>query len=252
MPTVNQADWKSTRRSSFLVLLNDESRRLIRVMEKDSIPLGDFATAYFGIQTWGRDEFVSTSERGPLWKPVLDGGNINRYSLSPPIESVNTKAGAIKSGGDLDVYENDRIGVRQIGRSPIATLLPGSWYSLNTIYNVYFTKKTTYDLRFILALMNSAALAEYWRVVNSDLKPTFPKIKKDALLEIPVPVIEFSNPADRVVLDRLCDLVDQLLNSISALAQARQPSRREQLDRLSKSLDRRIEQSVREAYGLET
>jgi hypothetical protein len=250
MPTVNQSDWKSTRRSSFLVLLSSETRRLVRTMEKDSVPLGDFATAYFGIQTWGRDEFVSSSERGPLWKPVLDGANITRYSLNPPIESVCTKNGAIKSGGDLDVYENDRIGVRQIGRSPIATLLPGGWYSLNTIYNVYFTENTKYDLRFILALMNSGALAEYWRVVNSDLKPTFPKIKKDALLEIPVPVIDFLNSGDRGVHDHLCDLVDQILSAVDALSRAREPSRREQLERLSRSLDRRIEQAVRGAYGL--
>ncbi len=250
MPGVNQSDWKSTRRSSFLVLLSSETRQLIRTMEQDSVLLGDFATAYFGIQTWGRNEFVSSSERGSLWKPVLDGGNINRFSLSPPTEFVCIEDGAIKSGGDLNVYENDRIGVRQIGRSPIATLLPSGWYSLNTIYNVYFTKMTHYDLRFILAMLNSAVLAEYWRVVNSDLKPTFPKIKKDALLEIPVPAIEFSNPVDRVVHDHLCDLVDQLLNAIDEHTQAREPSRRVQLERLSKSLDRRIEQAVRDAYGL--
>jgi hypothetical protein len=121
---------------------------------------------------------------------------------------------------------------------------------LNTIYNVYFTENTKYDLRFILALMNSGALAEYWRVVNSDLKPTFPKIKKDALLEIPVPVIDFLNSGDRGVHDHLCDLVDQILSAVDALSRAREPSRREQLERLSRSLDRRIEQAVRGAYGL--
>jgi hypothetical protein len=250
MPAVKQSDWKSTRRSSFLVLLSGEMGNLVRTMETGSVPLGDFATAYFGIQTWGRDEFVSEKHREDPWRPALDGANINRYSLSPPIEYVCTKDGAIKSGGDLDVYEHERIGVRQIGRSPIATLLPGGWYSLNTIYNVYFTKQTDYDLRFILALFNSKALAEYWRVVNSDLKPTFPKIKKDALLEIPVPRIDFGSPAKRAVHDRLSELVDQLLHANEMAREARRPSRRDQRDRLLRSLDRRIEDLVAEAYGL--
>lgn len=250
IPAVKQSDWQSTRRSSFLVFLSGDMRDLVRAMETRSVPLGDFATAYFGIQTWGRDEFVSDNHRADSWKPALDGANINRYSLSPPIEYVCTSDGAIKSGGDLDVYEHERIGVRQIGRSPIATLLPGGWYSLNTIYNVYFTKQTDYDLRFILALFNSKALAEYWRVVNSDLKPTFPKIKKDALLKIPVPRIEFDSPAKRAVHDRLCKLVDQLLHANEMAREARQPSRRERHDRLAKSLDRRIEGLVGEAYGL--
>jgi hypothetical protein len=219
-------------------------------MEKDSVLLGDFATAYFGIQTWGRDKFVTPVKRGTRWKPVLDGANIRRYALSPPIEYVSTDEGAIKSGGDLRVYESDRIGVRQIGGNPIATLLPGGWYSLNTIYNVYFTRDTRYNLRFILALLNSTAMAEYWRVVNSDLKPTFPKIKKDALLEVPVPALDFTDQQDSDLHDRVCKLVDQLIEANEAINAARLQSRRDQLERLARGLDRRIEEAVRRSYRI--
>ena len=250
MRPVRQASWKSTRRSSFLVLLDNENRKLIGAMEKGSVPLGDFATAYFGIQTWGRETFVAPTRRGAFWKPVLDGANINRYALSPPTEFVSTKDGAIKSGGDLRIYEGDRIGVRQIGKSPIATLLPGGWYSLNTIFNVYFTEETPYDLRFILALLNSWAMAEYWRVVNSDLKPTFPKIKKDALLEIPVPALDFTDQEDSDLHDHVCELVDQLIKTNGAIEAARLPSRRDQFERSARGLDRRIEEAVRGSYGL--
>lgn len=54
------------------------------------------------------------------------------------------------------MYQAERIGVRQIGRTPIATMIPGGIYSLNTIYNVFFAKPTLLQLKFILGLLLSS------------------------------------------------------------------------------------------------
>lgn len=247
---VRQKTWQTTPRKSFLALLDDDAVELVNTMHDGSVLLGSFATAYFGIQTYDRTRHVRTSPLGNRWKPALDGANINPFVVAHPTEYVDTAPNAIKSGGDSRVYERERIGVRQIGSRPIAALLPAGWYSLNTIYNIYPVVETEYDLRFVLALLNSAAMGEFWRVMNYDYKPTFPKIKKDALLGVPVPEIDFGTPSSRRGHDAICDLVDRRMSVASALSTAKRPAERERLTRQAKALTAELETAVRIVYGL--
>ncbi|MBN2130033.1 MAG: N-6 DNA methylase, partial [Sedimentisphaerales bacterium] len=189
--TVRQRKWKLQADMSFGLPQDGMAARITKHMEACSVRLGEFATAYFGIQTHGREQYVQKRLRGANWKPALDGENISRYALSGPREYVCLNPEAVKSGGNSDVYEQERIGVRQIGRRPIATLLPAGWYSLNTIYNVYFTRNVEYCLKYILGLLCSKLLGFYWEQHHFDQKRTFPKIKKAPLLSIPVRKINF-------------------------------------------------------------
>jgi hypothetical protein len=249
-PPVSQESWKKTPSKAFLVLLNDTTRPLVDGMERSSVRLGDFATAYFGIQTYDRTVYVGHRAVNRSWKPALDGANINRYELKPPHEFVNTAPDAIKSGGDARVYEQQRIGVRQIGSRPIAALLPAGWYSLNTIYNIYPVIDTPFDLRFVLAVLNSDVVAEYWRVMNHDYKPTFPKVKKEALLSLPVPDVDFDAPTDVALHGRICGLVDDRMRLGEERARATRPQQLELLTRRIVAAEAQLEADVRQAYRL--
>jgi hypothetical protein len=180
----------------------------------------------------------------------LDGGNINRYHLAPPQEFVCIEPHAIKSGGNSAVYEQDRIGVRQIGRRPVATLLPGGWYSLNTIYNIFFIRNVECSLKYILGLMLSALLGWYWEQRYFDQKQTFPKIKNAPLLALPIRPINFSDPADKARHDRMVTLVEQMLDLHKRLAAAQDAGEQGRLQRLIDSTDRQIDALVYELYGL--
>jgi type I restriction-modification system DNA methylase subunit len=147
--------------------------------------LGDYVEAYFGIQTFDRSAYVSDNRIGGNWKPCIDGRNVGRYVLAPPREYVMFEKEAIKSGGKMSVYETDRIVVRQIGKTPVATLCAGGIYSLNTLYNIYPKQGVHADIEAILAVLNSKLLQQYWEARYFDHKTTFPKIKKEFLLEMP-------------------------------------------------------------------
>ncbi len=147
--------------------------------------LSDFAKSYFGIQTYDRTIYVSSSKINSDYKPVIDGLNIKPYYLSPYTEYVNFTSSAIKSGGNPEVYDCDRIVVRQIGLYPEGTICPAGIYTLNTIYNIYL-KNDNVSLVYILALINSKLVHYYWTLKNSDSKKTFPKIKKAPLDSIPI------------------------------------------------------------------
>ena len=157
---------------------------------------------------------------------------------------------AIKSGGNPQVYGQPRVGVRQIGQSPIATYLPAGLCTLNTIYNIYFTKQTNYHLKFVLGIVCSKALAWYWGRSFFDQKRTFPKIKKDALLSIPIPRLNFSDPTEKHKHDELVAKVEQMLAAKEALAEALMSKDKNFYKQKCDALDRQIDQLVYDLYGL--
>ncbi len=103
------------------------------------------------------------------------------------------------------------MGVRQIGAVPIATLLPAHTLTLNTIYNVYLTERTDFAIEFVLAVINSTLLRWYWRKEFFDQKRTFPKVKKSALLSIPIPKLNMERRADVELHDHVVQFVRQMV-----------------------------------------
>ncbi|MBU0717119.1 MAG: N-6 DNA methylase [Planctomycetes bacterium] len=247
---VEQRVWMQREDLNFDLPTTDRAAKLLQKIDGQSVHLGEFATAYFGIQTHGRKSYVARESRGRSWKPALDGENISRYALVPPCEWVDTDPRSIKSGGKSSVYEDQRIGVRQIGQRPIATLLPGGWYSLNTIYNIYFTKPIALNLRFILGLLGSNLLGWYWELKFYDQKRTFPKVKKQPLLSLPITGTDLSQEENKARHDRMVELVERMLALHQQLAEAKTPTDKTAIQRQIDATDRQIDQLVYELYDL--
>ncbi|MCF7837787.1 MAG: N-6 DNA methylase [Candidatus Marinimicrobia bacterium] len=212
--------------------------------------LGAYADAYFGIQTFDRKTYVSDSQLFPVSKPTIDGSDFSRYAL--PIRSawVCLTKDAVKSGGNQTVYEQDRIVVRQIGSTPIATFCEGGLYTLNTVYNIYVTKNSSPQLLYLLGILSSRVIAWFWTKSFSDGKKTFPKIKKRQLLGIPIRPIDFDNPADVALHDKMVQLVERMLELNRKKAEERNPETLRRLESDIAITDRQIDRLVYELYAL--
>jgi hypothetical protein len=247
---IRQQKWLAHPQRNFFLPGAGASDGLLEKISSRTFPLGEIATAYFGIQTFDREQYVTVRKTLKAHKPVIDGTHIQRYHLLPGTEFVDFRPPSIKSGGNPVVYEQERIGVRQIGKTPISTMIPAGIYSLNTIYNIYFTKPTSLSLRFILGLMSSSTGRWFWEQCFFDQKETFPKVKKDALLSIPVPRLDLSAPADRARHDRLVGLVDKVLALTPKLRAAKADAERQTLQNAVTATDQQIDALVYELYGL--
>ena len=104
----------------------------------------------------------------------------------PSSEFVDFRRELMKSGGDPDVYNKERIVVRQIGKYPEGTLVKPFIMTLNTIYNIFLHEENEAFLRFLLGLINSKLFQFYWFKKFYDNKATFPKIKKGPLESLPI------------------------------------------------------------------
>jgi len=245
---ITQRNLLQNPRYDFNIFIKEDEHLILRKMNSKAKPLSNYCGAYFGIQTFDRAKYVSTKQKNKNYKPVIDGGNIERYYLKPPTEFVYFVPEAIKSGGQEKHYLQDRICIRQIGKFPIATFVKSGIFALNTVYNVYLTSPT--NLKFILGIINSKICTFFWQKINYDAKTTFPKIKKEAILSIPIPNIDFENPTEKQAHDEIVKFVEMLLELNKRLHKATLPSDIRQLQARIQAAERQLDQLVYRLYDL--
>ncbi|MBN1338220.1 MAG: N-6 DNA methylase [Bacteroidales bacterium] len=244
---IKQSTFAHSKHTDFNLLISDSDSKVLNKILKCSKTLGEFCRAYFGIQTFNRSVFVSNIKKDNHFEPVIDGGNIQRYNLKPPCEYVNYIQTAIKSGGNESVYRQDRICIRQIGHTPVATFVPAGIFTLNTVYNVYLKDKSSISLKFLLGIVNSNVSGYIWKKTHSDRKKTFPKLKKEAILSIPVPDIPEKNID---LYDEIVRLVDGLLHLNSEKAVIKLPAGLSAVESKIDYCETRINELVYKLYNL--
>lgn len=157
-------------------------------------PLSDVAGAYFGLQTYDRNKYVSTTQQNTHWRPCVNGADLGPMQTATAHHFVSTHPDAIKSGGKATIQMQRRLGVRQIGEVPVVGVIDEGVYSLNTVYNVYLHCFSEPMLMHLLGWLNTGITKWFWHVCFADFKRTFPKIKKGPLLTLPVPPIDNATP----------------------------------------------------------
>jgi hypothetical protein len=144
-----------------------------------------------------------------------------------------------------------KIIIRQIGEYPIATLDDKSHCCLNTVFMVKLKTKLP-DLSYILGIINSCLMREYWTQRFSDQKVLFPKIKGGFLKQLPIRRIDFDNLKDKKMHDGLVALVERMLKLNKNLAPIRDvySNERDELLRAIERTDKDIDNLVYDLYGL--
>ncbi|HYM93834.1 MAG TPA: TaqI-like C-terminal specificity domain-containing protein, partial [Chitinophagaceae bacterium] len=244
---VNQFSFKENNRTDFNLLISGTDSVLLNKILEKSNPLRTYCNAYFGIQTFDRTKYVSFKKLNKYYQPVIDGGNIEPYKLKPPTEFVNFIPSAIKSGGNENVYIQERICIRQIGAYPIATFVSANIFTLNTVYNVFLRERNFSILKFLLGIINATVTRFFWKKNNSDEKKTFPKIKKEAILSIPIPLIAKTN---NKLQDEIIILVDQLLSLNKEKAETKLQTKITYLQNKIDYCENRINEIIYQLYGL--
>ncbi len=197
----------------FNVNLVTSTAKIANSIRPNTVPLGSLLRVYFGIQTYNRERFVSKKRIDKTYRRALDGEDIQRFSLNAKERYVKFVNSAIKSGGDKKVHlAKEKIVIPQIGVEPKAILDKDRYCTLNTIYNLVSKKLGHYNIKYILAIINSKMIGSFWRTMFFDRKQLFPKIKKKSLENIPIHRIDFSDPSQKAMHDQLVKYVEIMLD----------------------------------------
>ncbi|MBZ0205929.1 MAG: N-6 DNA methylase [Flavobacteriales bacterium] len=235
-------------RADFALDVSSSDKRLLEKIRAGSRPLGDSCGAYFGIQAWDRKKHVAERRISKHYVPVIDGSDIEPYGLrSQTLFTLFTPEG-VKSGGNRTIHEQQRICIRQVGHFPIAAIVPGGLYAMNSLYNVYRDSPEAENLYYILGIMNSWLTRYYWSKVHSDQKKTFPKVKKSALLDIQLKVARTAN--ELALRERIAKIARQLTEFKDSQFLQQGRGMNEDMKVKVEHFENRINEAVFELYNL--
>ncbi|MCK4641072.1 MAG: restriction endonuclease subunit M, partial [Candidatus Marinimicrobia bacterium] len=153
---------------------------------------------------------------------------------------------------NLDTWEKPKI------------MLPYMITRLSAYYdedNYYFVNVTTGGFgltikigfgsqKYITSLLNSKLLDWFMKKVSTTFHGGYFAANKQFLVQLPVRIINFANPADKTRHDRIVALVEQMLDLRKKLSETRDPRTREQLQRRIDATDAQIDRLVYELYEL--
>ena len=186
----------------------DKSKGLVERIKNTIhvILLGEISDIVFGIQDRksANDPSYIHAETPGHYKRVLNGKHIGQYYIQDSGLFIDYGPW-LWNPRKKEVFEcPEKILVRQVGKFPICAYDNEQYYTLNTIYNI-IVKDKSFDTKYVLALLNSKLMQNIWKEIYPEQKDVFPRLKKEQLVEIPIPIVSFEQQK------QITEIVDQIL-----------------------------------------
>ena len=203
----------------------------------------------YGFKTADDDKFIEPEKMHQESKPFVRSAAIQRYWNTPPSEyiwyvpDVMVRNRKTARPGEKARFESEKIIVARMGKALVGTYDPGGLFVKDAM--LLLGGNTKYSLKYILGVINSRLMNYYYKEFFVTID-----VLKNALLSLPIFVIDFSNPTDVEKHDRMVALVECMLELHKQLAAARLPQEKEMLERQIHSTDDQIDRLVYDQYGL--
>ncbi len=190
-------------------------------IERESVKLGEIANIRETIHTGNiRDKLVVDKELDSKCKKLLAGKDCHRYWFKwngkyiRYDESLINKAQKEYAHLVANKYfDNPKILLREIANNIECCYDDEKYYTLNKVYSIQLNEGLEYDLKYILALLNSRILSYYFRSKFEDahVRAGYLQFKKIYTSQIPIYKINFSNKKEKAKHDELVKLTDKML-----------------------------------------
>ena len=148
----------------------------------------------------------------------------------------------------MPLFQKEKLIVPDYNNKPSFTL-DSSGFFFKTGYGIY-TINSDLSLRYILGLLNSKLLFNYLKTIGTSLRGGYVRFWTQYLEKLPIRTIDFDNPTDKALHDRMVQLVETMLDLHKRLPNANAPHDKQTLQRQIDSSDRQIDKLVYELYGL--
>jgi len=235
----------------FSYLVNQKNSALFEKIAEKSVLLGSLAEKFSrGIEAGKKAKTITTENlKTPNARRLLRGEDVTRFSTAFNGLYYEVSSGNRKEWKDEKLYEcQEKILIRRVANSIIATLDQESYWTLNTLYT--FVPKEGFDCRYLIGVLNSKLISYYFRVVFLSDDKLFPYVRISQLENLPIRSIDFSNPTERAQHDKLVSLVEKMLELQKKYHEARMERDKELYERRIRIIDAQIDGLVYDLYGL--
>ena len=203
-----------------------------------------------GIEYGYSSIYIESKHKNKKYKPIVAGRCFGRYTLKFENKYVNFDENDVSNFKEKFIYENEKIFLRRIGKSLVATYDKDKYYNVCDVYNILMKSESKLSIKFMLSLLNSKFMSFYYINKFSNAKLLFPKIPIKNILQLPIPKLDLSKPAQKNQHDHMVQLVDQMLAVQKKLHTATSPSEKAIYQKDADGLDKKIDALVYELYGL--
>jgi len=195
--------------------------------------------------------YVSETPKDSSFRPLLRGNLIQRYQtlwdnnywisfgdwLAEPRYSAQYEA-------------QEKIVIRQTGDSLVATLDREQFIVRDNLYTIV-PRKNKLDLRYVLSLLNSSLLNWFYQtIINPEKGEALAQVKRGHLAQLPIALLNFFNPSEKALHDKLVSLVDRMLDLHKKKNSLPPSAEREKIEREIAITDEKIDEIVYELYGI--
>jgi hypothetical protein len=232
------------------VLINNENSQLIFQMIENNEHLGEIGKINRGLITGNRKKYFSKVKQSGLHVPIIAGADVFRYFSNQPSEFVLFDRPPSAGGcWDKEVHNAPhKIVIRQIGHNPTASLIQQPLAVTGNIFTIRFDNLN--QELFVLGIINSKLIEFFWKIMFTDFKTSFPQVTIFSLSQIPIRIIDFSNPTEKSQHDKLVTLVETMLELRKKYHETRMDRDKELYERQIKIVDAQIDRLVYDLYGL--
>ncbi|HEY4061142.1 MAG TPA: TaqI-like C-terminal specificity domain-containing protein [Puia sp.] len=234
---IDQETFKNAYKKQFNVVSDTEDIQFKKNIESRCLQLKEIVEINQGIALKSdRGAWLFDVPEGENYKRILDGREINRYSINWQGNYLKYDLTAIHSCKREDIFQTkEKIIFRRVSSTLIATLDTNQFYTLNTLIVVNLKENIPYDLKFILGVFNSKFLNAYYVKFLKSTKKVFSEIQARQVGQLPIPKIDFKDPMQKGLHDRIVQLVQLIVTT-------KEENKRE-------SLERKIDECVYTLYG---
>jgi hypothetical protein len=240
-----QSYFESVPYNRFRLFFDEQSKVLVNKVERDAVKLGNivsFASGLIGKE--GKNQIISDKKLGKEWLPgLLSGGEVSRYSVRYGGRYILYDTSKIHSGFKDANYFEPKILMRQTGDTIIAAYDQDCLLCLNNLHVGNLVNKD-YDIRYVLAILNSKLINHYYHLISLELGRTMAQLDIETIEQLPL------KEASKQEQEDLAVLVEKMLTLNKQLDDPTFTHQREAIRKEVDFTDRQIDEKVCELYGL--
>jgi len=151
---------------------------------------------------------------------------------------------------NFDIYRPHKLMIRKTADKIIATYDPDGYFFDSLSYGIQLFDKVKESKYYLLGLLNSKLINFIHASISLNKGKVFAKVLAENLKKLPIRIIDFSNPNDKLNHDRMVSLVDKMLDLHKQLAAAKSAPEKTTIQRQIDATDNQIDELVYELYGL--
>ncbi|OYD17567.1 hypothetical protein CH333_00110 [candidate division WOR-3 bacterium JGI_Cruoil_03_44_89] len=211
----SQEYFNNNKYKRFKLLFSNRAKRLVEIVEADSISLGDVAKITTGVRSKiGQKKIIADRQAEKNWKKgIISSAQVYPYIVKWRGHYLNIDKKLLWAGGwDSNIVENPKIMIRQTSDSLIAGIDMEGFYHLNNVHSLSILKENI-SLEYICAVLNSKLMNKFYQLVSLERSRTMAQTDIDVLETLPIKMIEMK--AQKKIIELVHQIIHNgLLNQI--------------------------------------